>query len=204
MAKISAYPEVTQSNPKGFLILAELQSDGSFETKKVQPDNIGLQGAVGPQGATGDTGADGTAGTPGAPGAAGATGATGATGANGATGATGATGPQGATQADSHSVVTYNANVALDFNDASNFHTITLAGAITFTSSNLATMREKIVRIICDGSSRLITFPASWIFVGDLITGNVYTLTASKVLMFSAKAFGATDADVVAAAGVQS
>lgn len=65
-------------------------------------------------------------------------------------------------------------------------------------------MREKIVRIICDGSNRQITWPANWKFVGDLITANTYTLTASKILMFSVKAFGATDADCVAAAGVQS
>lgn len=175
--------------------MAVEQPDGTFHTKKIEPDRIGAQGPVGPGGATGATGPAGPAG---------ATGATGATGPTGATGATGATGPQGATQADSHSVVAYNANIALDFNHASNFHTITLAGAITFTSSNLATMREKIVRVICDGTNRLITFPANWKFVGDLVTANAYTLTANKVLMFSAKAFGATDADVVAAAGVQS
>lgn len=192
MAKISAYPTETGPNPQGFLLMAVEQTDGSFHTKKIEPDRIGAQGPVGPGGATGLDGPTGPAGSEGP------------TGPTGAVGGTGPTGPTGATQADSHSVISYNANVALDFNDASNFHTITLAGAITFTSSNLATMREKIVRIICDGTNRLITFPAGWIFVGDLVSANAYTLTANKILMFSAKAFGAADADVVAAAAVQS
>jgi len=210
MAKVSAYPEVTQAAPQGWLFIAELQPDGSYETKKVAPDNIGLQGPVGPQGAAGPAGtngiigANGTNGTDGAAGATGPTGPTGPTGSQGFEGVPGLEGPRGATQADSHSVVTYNANVALDFGAASNFHTISLTGAITFTSSNLTLMSEKIVRLVCDGTNRVVTFPATWVFVGDLTTANAYTLTANKTLIFSAKSFGTTDASVVAAAAVQS
>lgn len=198
MAKISSYPEELGASPDGFLLMAVEQLDGSFHTKKIAPDRIGAQGPVGPQGPQGPQGANGSIGVDGADGVAGPQGNPGSQGVQGAVG------PQGATQADSHSVVVYNANVTLDFNHASNFHTITLTGAITFTSSNLAEMREKIVRVIGDGSNRLITFPATWTFVGIGVTaGWTVTLAANKTAIFSAKSFGTDDAGVVAAYAVQ-
>jgi hypothetical protein len=198
MAKISSYPEELGASPDGFLLMAVEQQDGSFHTKKIAPDRIGAQGPVGPQGPQGTNGTDGIIGLDGA------AGPQGPQGVQGVQGVQGAVGPQGATQADSHSVVNYNANVTLNFNHASNFHTITLTGAITFASSNLAEMREKIVRVIGDGSNRLITFPATWVFVGIGVVGNTVTLAANKVAIFSAKSFGTDDADVVAAYAVQS
>lgn len=103
MAKVSSYPEVTQPHPQGFLFIAELQPDGSYETKKVSPDNIGLQGPVGPQGAAGTAGTNGlngTNGVPGADGAAGTPGTNGAPGANGTNGAPGANGTNGTNGTD--------------------------------------------------------------------------------------------------------
>jgi hypothetical protein len=80
-----------------------------------------------------------------------------------------------------------------------------LTGAITFTSSNLAVMQEKIVRLVCDGTNRLITFPATWTFVGIGVTaGWTVTLAANKTAIFSAKSFSNDDANVVAAYAVQS
>lgn len=71
MAKISEYPENQDPNPEGFLIMAVDQNDGTFKTFKVQPDQIGAQGAIGPQGATGPAGANGAAGATGPAGPAG-------------------------------------------------------------------------------------------------------------------------------------
>jgi len=198
MAKISSYPEEIGAAPDGWLLMAVLQPDGTYHTKKIEPDRIGAQGPVGPQGPQGTNGIIGVDGADGAPGP------QGIQGVQGVQGIQGATGPQGATQADSHSVVGYNANITLDFNHASNFHTITLTGAVTFASSNLAAMREKIVRVIGDGSNRVLTFPATWKFVGIGVVAGAVTLAANKVAIFSAKSFGTDDADVVAAYAVQS
>lgn len=201
MAKISSYPEELGASPDGWLLMAVTQPDGSYHTKKIAPDRIGAQGPVGPQGPQGTNGTDGVIGMDGA---AGAPGPQGPQGIQGIQGVQGIQGIQGATQADAHSVVNYNANIALDFNDASNFHTIALTGAVTFTSSNLATMREKIVRLICDGTPRLITFPATWTFVGIGVVAGAVTIAANKTAIFSAKSFSNDDANVVAAYAVQS
>jgi hypothetical protein len=56
------------------------------------------------------------------------------------------------------------------------------------------------VRILGDGSTRNLGFSASWIFVGTKPT----TIAASKTGILTVAAFGNTDADVVAAYGVQS
>lgn len=198
MAKISSYPEELGASPDGWLLMAVEQIDGTFHTKKIAPDRIGAQGPIGPQGP------QGTNGSIGVDGADGAAGPQGIQGVQGIQGIQGVQGIQGATQADAHSVINYNANVALDFNDASNFHTIAITGAVTFTSSNLATMREKIVRVICDGTNRLLTFPAGWAFVGIGVVAGAVTLAANKTAIFSAKSFSNDDANVVAAYAVQS
>jgi hypothetical protein len=64
-------------------------------------------------------------------------------------------------------------------------------------------MREKIVRVICDGTNRVLTFPVAWVFVGDSVSVGTVTLIANKTAIFSLKAFGAADADVVGAYAVQ-
>ena len=94
MAKISEYPEITDTAPQGYLLMAQETSPGVFETGKVTPDKIGAIGPQGPQGPVGPTGPAG-AGTDGATGPTGPTGAAGADGATGPTGASGPTGPVG-------------------------------------------------------------------------------------------------------------
>lgn len=204
--KVSEYTDAP-NNPEGFLFMAvrigtTTGGEPIYQTFRIEPERVGAQGPVGPQGLTGQTGPEGPASTvPGPAGATGATGAAGATGATGADGATGATGPAGS---DAHSVVTYNANVALDFSSVNNFHTISLTGDITFTSANLATMREKIVRLICDGSDRTVTLPGDWNPVGDTIDSatNTFVVPANTQAIMSAKAFSTDDVNVVCAAGV--
>ena len=89
--------------------------------------------------------------------------------------------------------ITYAASVALNFNDEE-LNTISLTGNITFTTSNLAIGRKKTIRIKSDASSRTLTFPATWTFMGTKPTAT----TASKDSMLSLISYGTTDADVIA------
>jgi hypothetical protein len=95
--------------------------------------------------------------------------------------------------------LSYAASVELDFASAP-FETVTLAGNITFTTSNLAAGRSKTIRIIGDGSSRNFTFPGGWIFVGAAAPTS---LAANKTAILTMTSFGTTDANVVAAYSAQ-
>jgi len=78
--QISELADVLSSTAVGYLPLEELQVDGSYVTKKIPSNAIGIQGPIG---LTGTPGTNGTDGVDGAAGAVGATGATGATGPSG-------------------------------------------------------------------------------------------------------------------------
>lgn len=93
--KFSQYDPVTDQSPEGWLLIAELQPDGSYITKKVDPATLGPQGSIGPQGLPGANGANGLTGPQGVTGATGATGAPGPAGATGPAGANGANGTNG-------------------------------------------------------------------------------------------------------------
>lgn len=95
----------------------------------------------------------------------------------------------------SATTLTYATSVELDFAGA-DFQSVTLAGVIEFTTSNLAAGRSKTIRIIGDGSERALTFPAGWIFVGAAAPA---TLAANKTSVLTMTSFSTTDADVVAA-----
>lgn len=188
MSKVSQYPEVTDSSPQGWLFIAELQPDGSYVTKKVSPDNIGLQGATGPQGLPGQNGTNGTNGT------------NGADGAPGPKGDTGATGPVGPAGSSTHSVLAYSATTDIDF-DLADYRSLTLAGNVTFTTSNRGAPKTVTIRIIADASTRNITVPAGWTFVGGTAPANI---AANKVGILTVTCFGTNDSDCVYAYAVQS
>jgi len=95
----------------------------------------------------------------------------------------------------SATTLAYAASVVLDFAGA-DFQTVTLAGVLEFTTSNLAAGRSKTVRIIGDGSERALTFPGGWTFVGAAAPA---TLAANKTAVLTTTSFSTTDADVVAA-----
>jgi len=78
--QIHELDDVLSSTAVGYLPLEELQVDGSYVTKKIPSNAIGIQGPIG---LTGIPGTNGTAGVDGAVGAVGATGSTGATGPSG-------------------------------------------------------------------------------------------------------------------------
>ena len=94
-----------------------------------------------------------------------------------------------------HSTLTYAGSVALDFN-GDGFQTVTLTGVIEFTTANLAAGRSKTIRIIGDSSSRALTFPLGWKFIGAAAPA---TLAANKIGILTLTSFGTTDANVVAA-----
>lgn len=98
-----------------------------------------------------------------------------------------------------HTTLTYAATTDIDFTLA-DYRSLTLAGNVTFTTSNRAAPRARTIRIIGDGSSRTLTFPAGWIFLGAAAPT---ALAANKIAILSVTCFGANDSDVVAAYSAQ-
>ena len=97
--------------------------------------------------------------------------------------------------------ITYGATVDLDMAAlAGGYRTISLTGALTFTTSNRASGRTVTLRLLCDSTARALTFPAGWVFLGVKPS----TIAASKTAILSLTFFGTADADCVAAYGVQS
>lgn len=90
--------------------------------------------------------------------------------------------------------LTHAGTVTLDFDATTTVNSITLTGAVTFATSNLATNRTYRLKITGTSTNATPTFPA-WKFLGGAPT----TITASKVSMLSLEAWGASDANVVAA-----
>lgn len=86
-------------------------------------------------------------------------------------------------------------SVNLDFADADDFFTLSISANLTLTTSNLAAGRSKTLKILCDGTPRTFTLPA-WIFVGAAAPTGI---AASKTAILTLTAFGAADANVVAA-----
>jgi hypothetical protein len=96
--------------------------------------------------------------------------------------------------------ITYAATVDLDLAAlAGGYRTISLTGALTFTTSNRASGRQVTIRLICDSTARALTFPAGWTFLGTKPS----TIAASKTAVLSLTYFGTADSDCVAAYGVQ-
>lgn len=193
--KFSQYDEVTDQSPEGWLLIAELQPDGSYVTKKVDPATLGPQGSTGPQGLPGETGPIGPAGAQGLPGPDGPTGLTGPQGGQGNVG------PAGPAGSSTHSTLTYAATVDIDFT-AADYRTLSLTGNVTFTTSNRAAPRTVSIQIISDGSTRMFTFPAGWTsrFVGGTSPTGI---AANKIAILTVTCFGANDSDIVAAYAAQ-
>jgi hypothetical protein len=106
----------------------------------------------------------------------------------------------GLAPATSYAAITYATSVALDLSAlGGQYRTISLTGDLTLTTSNLATGRTVVIRIIADASQRTLTFPADWKFLG-IKPANI---AASKTGVLSLTSFGTADADCVAAWGVQ-
>ena len=106
----------------------------------------------------------------------------------------------GTLPATSYAAITYAASVALDLAVLDGqYRTISLTGDLTFTTSNLATGRTVVIRIIADASQRTLTFPTDWKFIGT----KPANIAASKTGVLSLTFFGSLDSDCFAAWGVQ-
>lgn len=79
------------------------------------------------------------------------------------------------------------------------FNSLSVDQDTTFTTANLGPGRSASVRVVCDGTTRSLTFPTGpggWTWLGS---GPPSSLAANDVGYLSITAYGATDADVVAA-----
>jgi hypothetical protein len=56
-----------------------------------------------------------------------------------------------------------------------------------------------VVRIVCDGTSRTLTFHSSWIFIGE----KPASIAASKTAILSMTCFGTAETDIVCSYAVQ-
>lgn len=106
------------------------------------------------------------------------------------------TGPEGQY---SHSTLTYAATTDLDFL-SDDYRSLTLAGNITFTTSNRAAPRALAIKILCDGTNRTFTFPAGWEWVGGAAPTGI---TANKTAVLSILCWGSADTDITAAYAVE-
>lgn len=97
--------------------------------------------------------------------------------------------------------LTYAAIVNLDMAAITGtYQTLTLTGNLTLTTSNRGIGREVSIRLISDASSRNLTFPVGWKFLG---AARPTSIAASKVAILSITFFDETDADAVCAYSVE-
>jgi hypothetical protein len=98
------------------------------------------------------------------------------------------------------STITYASTVDLDMAAlAGKYCTISLTGNLELTALNRASGRQVALRLLCDATTRTLTFPAAWVFLGTKPS----TLAASKTAVLSLTFFGASNDDCIAAYGVQ-
>lgn len=88
--------------------------------------------------------------------------------------------------------------VDIDFSE-NQLQTISIASNTTFTTTNRAVGLSKTIRIITDGTTRTLTFPSDWKFIGTKPTEQA----ASKTGILTLTNFGTTDAYIVAAYAVE-
>ncbi|MCB2379790.1 hypothetical protein LGH70_19495 [Hymenobacter sp. BT635] len=101
----------------------------------------------------------------------------------------------GKAPADVLSAMGYAASVTVDF-ATDNVRNLVLAGNLTISgTSNRGNARQKMIRIICDASSRTLAFPAGWDWLGE---GAPAALPANKKGILSLYCFGPLESDVTA------
>lgn len=101
---------------------------------------------------------------------------------------------------DRFNTITPAATVVIDASpDLPVFNSLSVDQDTTFTTANLGPGRSASVRVVCDGTTRSLTFPTGpggWTWLGS---GPPSVLAAGDVGYLSITAYGTTDADVVAA-----
>jgi hypothetical protein len=100
-----------------------------------------------------------------------------------------------------HGDIAYAATVSLDLAALTgSYRTISLTGPLELQTTGRAAGRSVALRLVGDGSSRALTFPAGWVFIG---ASAPTALAAGKTAILSLSFFGAADSDCVAAYGEQ-
>ena len=84
--------------------------------------------------------------------------------------------------------------IVLDFSSGDGLLSRTVTGNIDFSVFAYATGAERTVRLVGDASTRALTFPAGWIFLGTKPT----ELTAGTVGVLNLRCFGSNEANCVA------
>lgn len=88
--------------------------------------------------------------------------------------------------------------VDIDFSE-DQLQTMSIASNTTFTTTNRAVGLSKTIRIITDGTTRTLTFPSDWKFIGTKPTEQA----GSKTGILTLTNFGTTDAYIVAGYAVE-
>jgi len=76
----------------------------------------------------------------------------------------------------------------------------TLAANATFSTSNRAAGRQQSIRIVCDGTTRNLTWPGTWKWLNNTAPASI---AANKTGVLSLTCFGTNDSDVVAVWAVE-
>jgi hypothetical protein len=97
-------------------------------------------------------------------------------------------------------VLAYAASVTIDFTQRA-AQTVTLAGNVTFVTSNLGQGRSVYLRVIGDTSLRTLTFPVSWIWIDGTAPAS---LAANKQGVLELFSWSTDDSNVQARWRVQS
>lgn len=102
----------------------------------------------------------------------------------------------------SYSQLGYSAVRYLSFKE-DDYRSILLSGDIIFAAQHHASAKSITVRVrnLSGTLSRTVAFPSSWIFLGN--PGRPSSIAPSRTAILSITAFGASDADVIAAWAVQ-
>lgn len=93
-----------------------------------------------------------------------------------------------------HEGVIYAASVNLDFNGVAHKR-IDLGGNLSLTATNMDYGKSLLLRLAADGSTRTLSFPAGWRWVGSTAPAN---LAANKLALLRLECFGTADGDVLA------
>jgi hypothetical protein len=92
--------------------------------------------------------------------------------------------------------------IAIDLTPGKEFDRVVLTGAPTFSTANRANGLFKSIRIDSNGSSRALSFNASWKWLGADYSAGV-TLASGKIAVLSLTCYGTAETDIVAVFAAQ-
>ena len=97
--------------------------------------------------------------------------------------------------------LTYNATTNLDLDPTLPvYKTVALSGDLALTGTNYGPGRQVSLRIVADSSTRALSFPAGWKFIGGAAPTDI---AADKTGIVSLVCYGAGESDVVVAYSVE-